>query len=217
MALGAAACFAGRPLNRGAAFRNGSTASELVARPHAGGTDEGPLGRPAAISHSALYEELAGQGLRPETLGPLNQIRDHEALIAVMRTFARSLGVRCTFCHVERDFAATTARKAVAAYMWSEFVAKLQFHDGHAVYCDSCHHETTVFLHRQPAPSERLALSRYMQTEYVNQLERRDHGAMGCATCHGNPINFRFLPRTGNPHGWQPPPPVEGAASLARE
>lgn len=175
----------------------------MVAREHAGGHDEGPLGFWAPISRSRLYEELAADGIRAETLGPLNQIKDERVLKAVMTSFARSLGVKCNWCHVENDFAAPTPRKAAAAFMWDNFVAKLQLSDGSPLYCDSCHHQSTIFLHRNVSEKPRLA--KYMQTEYVDQVRRRDGQKHGCGTCHSNPFNPRFLPRMSVPEGYHPP------------
>lgn len=203
VAAATAACFAGTSTTPGNATRNAGTASLVTAREHAGGKNEGPLGFTAPMSRSGLYEELAAQGIKAETLGPLNQIEDARVLLAVMDTFTRALGVRCTWCHVSTDYAAPTARKAAAAFMWDSFVAQLQLADGGALYCDSCHHQSTVFLHRNT--SEKLALAKYMQTEYVDQLRRRDGREHGCATCHGTPFNPRFLPRIDDPQGWAPP------------
>jgi hypothetical protein len=150
-----------------------------------------------------MAEELAEQGIHPETLGPLSEIKDRHALLAVMASFSRSLGVRCTFCHVDTDYAAPTARKAAAAFMWEDFAQQMQLVDGSPLYCDSCHHQSTVFLHRNP--SETHALAEYMKAEYVDQLRRRDGKEHGCGTCHGNPFNPRFLPRISDPPGWHPP------------
>lgn len=197
------ACFKGESTTPGTATRNAGTLSLVTAREHAGGHNEGPLGFTAPVSRSGLYEELASQGIRPETLGPLNEIKDARVLLSVMGTFARALGVECTWCHVSNDFAAPTARKAATAYMWDAFVAQLQLVDGSPVYCDSCHHQSTVFLHR--SPDEKLALAKYMQTEYVDQLRRRDGAQHGCATCHSEPFNPRFLPRIDDPKGWDRP------------
>jgi hypothetical protein len=208
VALGGAACFAGGNAPPGTATRNAATLSLVTARERAGGKNEGPLGFAAPVSRSGLYEELLSKKIRAETLGPLNQIRDQDALLAVMNTFTRALGVRCSWCHDMRDWAAPTARKAVAAYMWDAYVAQMQLADGGALYCDSCHHQSTIFLHRDTG--SKLDLAKYMQTEYVNELRRRDGGKHGCATCHGTPFNPRFMPRIDDPPGWQPPAAAPG-------
>lgn len=198
-----AACFAGESTTSGTATRNAGTASLVTAREHAGGDNEGPLGFTAPISRSHLYEELEAKGIRAETLGPLNEIKDPRVLVEVMKTFSRALGVRCSWCHVTTDYAAATARKAATAYMWNAFVAQLQLADGGPLYCDSCHHQSTIFLHRNA--SEKLALAKYMQTEYVDHLRRRDGQEHGCSTCHSSPFNPRFLPRIDDPKGYQAP------------
>lgn len=203
LGLAAAACFRGERTEPGTATRNAGAASLVLARERAGGSTEGPLGFQAPISRSGLYEELKVSGIRPETLGPLNQISDPRVLTAVMVSFTRALGVRCSWCHVESDYAAPTARKAVTAFMWDAYVTKMQLVDGDALYCDSCHHQSTIFLHRNV--SEKTALAKYMQTEYVDQLRRRDGQAHGCGTCHSKPFNPRFLPRISDPPGFRAP------------
>jgi hypothetical protein len=197
------ACFAGTSINSGSGTRNGSTASLVTARPQAGGNNEGPLGFAAAMSRSHLYEGLAAKGIKAETLGPLNEIKDSKLLLSVMDTFTRSLGVRCSWCHIESDYSAATARKAVAAFMWDTFVAQLQLADGSPLYCDSCHHQSTVFLPRDL--SDKHWVAKYMETEYVDALRHRDGASHGCATCHGTPFNPRFLPRIDNPKGYAAP------------
>lgn len=154
------ACFAGTSTTPGNATRNAGTASLVTAREQAGGKNEGPLGFVAPVSRSRLYEELASKGIRAETVGPLNQIEDRRVLLAVMDTFTRALGVRCTWCHVSTDYAAATARKAATAFMWDSFVGQMQLVDGGALYCDSCHHQSTVFLHRNVG--DKPALAKYM-------------------------------------------------------
>jgi hypothetical protein len=187
-------CFLfGRPLEYRTVVRNGSTASEFVAREQAGGRHEGRLGFLMPVSRSYLHEELAAQDIHPQAMGPLNQIRDRRTLLAVMGTFTRALGVQCNFCHQADNFAAPTPRKAVAAYMWDHFVRDLSLRDGSAAYCDSCHHGSPVFLRRDfPDRVQTLA---YMREEYVHALRRRDGAAHGCTTCHGPTVNLRFLPR----------------------
>jgi hypothetical protein len=196
-------CFAGETATPNAAVANGGTTSLFFARERAGGKYEGPLGFAAPISRSGLYHELESKGIRAEKLGPLNEIKDQHVLLEVMDTFTRALGVKCSFCHDERNWAAPTARKANAAFMWDVFVGQLELTDGDAVYCDSCHHQSTIFLRREP--ESKPALAKYMQMEYVDELRRRDGGTHGCTTCHGAPFNPRFLPRIDDPDGWTPP------------
>src|SRR5947209_6870121 len=124
LVAGLSACLVGKSVAPGTAVRNGSTTSEFIARPWSGGTNEGPLGFTAPVSQSHLYQELADQGIHPETLGPLNEIRDKHTLLTVMKTFTQALGVRCSWCHDTHDFAAPTPRKAVTAFMWDSFVAQ---------------------------------------------------------------------------------------------
>lgn len=206
LAVSLAACFAGKEASPGAATANGGIASLVTARAHAGGEDEGPLGFSAPVSRSHLYQELTAKGIHAETLGPMSEIKDQRVLLEVMTSFTRALGVRCSWCHVQSDYAAPTARKAVAAFMWDVFVAQMQLVDGDALYCDSCHHQSTIFLHRD----DKHLVAEYMKSEYVGQLRRRDGQPQGCATCHGSPFNARFLPRISDPDGWHPPAAAPG-------
>lgn len=214
VALGAAlaACPGGRRLEGDNSVRNAGTLSALTARERPGGENEGPLGFWAPVSRSYLYAELASQGIQAERLGSLRDLaqRDRPTLMKVMNTFTRALGVRCNWCHVEGDFAAMTPRKAVAQYMWEQFVSKLTLRDGSPLYCDSCHHASTIFLHRSVPEKPRLLA--YMQNEYVEQLRRRDGAEHGCGTCHGRPVNPRFLPRLSVPEGYRPPQAAPGPA-----
>src|SRR4051812_29487243 len=87
---GMSACLAGNSVAPGTSYRNGSTTSEFIARPWAGGSNEGPLGFNSPLSQSHLYQELAEEGIHPETLGPLNEIKDKHTLLTVMKTFTQA-------------------------------------------------------------------------------------------------------------------------------
>lgn len=59
----------------------------------------GQAGRPSAPGAAAPHAE-AGHSDRPQNLQVLPDTMSREAVIAVMRNFTTSLGVRCNYCHV---------------------------------------------------------------------------------------------------------------------
>jgi hypothetical protein len=113
-----------------------------------------------------------------------------KALRGLMKLFAKSLGVKCGDCHQDGDFAAPTPRKKVAAKMWNEFVAKLEFNDGTPLFCDSCHQGRVKQLDR----TDKKALSKWMGANFGQEkLNRRDGKEHGCETCHGDDWDMTFL------------------------
>jgi Photosynthetic reaction centre cytochrome C subunit len=133
---------------------------------------------PAATSQTATPQAVSAAGFRNLQVLPRDMTRDQ--LLAVMRTFTRSLGVRCNHCHVvtattpkeELDFPADTKEeKRIARVMiqmtrqingeWLERVEQVEGH--HEAETDSA-----------AAPQQRV----------------------GCWTCH-----------RGHPEPEMPPPP----------
>ncbi len=151
--------------------------------------DESFKGPMKALAPTAMVADLKGMGLDPNALPPLDQLPP-ETLRKVMKTFSKALGARCDDCHIAKDFAAPTPRKAVAIGMWNHFVRELAAKDGSPVYCDSCHQGTmTPLLDRHDDD----ALGHWMQANYVAPLKRRDGKDHKCATCHGEPFEGHFL------------------------
>jgi hypothetical protein len=142
--------------------------------------------KPPAMT--ALSGELQAMGLDPKALPPIEKL-DPQALRGVMKLMARSLGAKCADCHETSDFSAPTPRKKVAAKMWDEFVAKLEFAaDGAPLFCDSCHQARLKMLDR----SDKKSLSTWMDDNYVAKLRRRDGKDHDCETCHTN-MDMLFL------------------------
>ena len=142
------------------------------------------------IAASAFAEDLKKLGIDPLKPGPLNKMSP-DVIRKLMPTFAKSLGVKCEFCHDNNNFKAMTPHKRVAAKMWEEFVMKLSLDDssGGALYCDSCHGGKAEFLDRH----DKKALSAWMDANYVSKLKRADKKDHGCETCHGDPFEPKFL------------------------
>jgi hypothetical protein len=128
---------------------------------------------------TAMVADLQGLGLDAKTLAPIEKL-DPKALRAVMKLFARSLGVKCGDCHTEGDFAAPTRRKKIAAKMWNEFVGKLTLADGSPLFCDSCHQGRIKLLDR----SDKKALGKWMQASFADGLKRKDGKTEECESCH---------------------------------
>lgn len=136
---------------------------------------------------SALAGEVAAIGIdlkKPPSLGKL----EPEKLRKLMKLFAKSLTVKCAYCHVE-DMAAPTPRKKVAEKMWNELVLKLANQDGSPIFCDSCHQGRIFQLDRH----DKKALSGWMDDNFVGKMKRKDGKEHECATCHGDPPEYKFL------------------------
>ena len=77
-----------------------------------------------------------------------------------MNGIAKSLGVRCDFCHAKGAdgklaYDLPTGHKQVAKYMMTEFVDKLKLKNGEALSCATCHAGKAEFLpHRAASAGE---------------------------------------------------------------
>jgi len=126
-----------------------------------------------------MAESLHDLGLDPKRLPRLEKL-EPRALRAVMKLFAKSLGIKCPDCHRAGDFAAPTRRKTIATHMWDDFVAKLSMADGAPVFCDSCHQGRVQQLDRH----DLKALTQWMDENFVAKLGRLDAKPTDCETCH---------------------------------
>ncbi|MGO8998213.1 MAG: hypothetical protein ACLQVI_33245 [Polyangiaceae bacterium] len=161
--------------------------------PGAGGAatfgDESFKGPMKSYAPTTMVADLKALGLDPGALPPMDQLPP-ETLRKVMKTFTKTLGARCDDCHVARDFAAPTPRKAITLGMWNHLVRDLSAKDGGPVYCDSCHQGAlTPLLDRH---NDR-ALGLWMDANYVTPLKRRDGKSHDCSTCHSDPFEGHFM------------------------
>ncbi len=145
------------------------------------------------IAPSAMASDLETIGLDPGHLPPLDKLAP-DKLRKVMRTFTRSLGFRCTDCHLD-DYAAPTPRKTITRHMWDELTRPLAFQDGALLYCDSCHQGRPKLLDRGNAK----AIDAFMKDSFVAKLKRADDAEHGCATCHGEPFDQAILKKWATP------------------
>lgn len=85
----------------------------------------------------------------------LKILKDDEVRPAMM-AFTRSLGVRCDYCHMGRDFASDENPKKVTARMMLTMAHEInaKFPDGKMhVTCYTCHRGKTVPETEAPAPT----------------------------------------------------------------
>jgi len=120
----------------------------------------------AAIQQQKAAEVRADQG-EFKNLKVLRQNITHDELIATMRNFTRSLGVKCDHCHVALpagskehfDFASDAKdEKNVARVMMKmarevnvQFISQIN-EQGAAVTCYTCHRGKTVPESQAPEP-----------------------------------------------------------------
>ena len=175
--------------------RPSASATSASGNPSATLTSTAPFAMKAPTA-TALTSELAAIGLDPAKLPPLAKLAPDQ-LRKVMPLFAKSLGVKCTACHVWNTDGPPpkTPRMNVAEQMWNQFVRRLELADGSPLFCDSCHQGSLQVLDRH----DLNALATWMKESFVTKLARTDEKEHGCATCHGNPIRPRFI------EGWKHP------------
>jgi hypothetical protein len=152
------------------------------------GTIAPPMGPMKNIATSAMAEDLKKLGIDPLKPQPLNKLSP-DTIRKLMPTFAKSLGVKCEFCHDTNNFKTWTPKKRIASKMWSEFVVSMTMDDGSALYCDSCHQGRAELLDR----ADKKALSAWMDTNYVTKLKRSDKKEHSCEQCHGDPFEPKIL------------------------
>jgi hypothetical protein len=140
------------------------------------------------IANTTMTSDLQAIGLDAKTLPTLAKL-EPEKLRKVMRTFTKSLGMKCGDCHNESDFSAPTPMKKIASHMWDDYVRALAMNDGSPIYCDTCHQGRPKLLDRH----DKKALSKWMDANFVSKLTRRDKKDHGCETCHGDPFEAHIL------------------------
>jgi hypothetical protein len=141
-----------------------------------------------SITATTMTADLQAIGLDAKTLPALDKL-EPEKLRKVMRTFTKSLGMKCGDCHNESDFSAPTPMKKIATHMWDEYVTKLAMNAGDPIYCDTCHQGRRKILDRH----DKKALSKWMDANFVSKLTRRDKKDHGCETCHGDAFEPHIL------------------------
>jgi hypothetical protein len=134
---------------------------------------------------------VAGQvrAHRPDLIAGLDQV----GLKAVMKEVASSMGQECDSCHDISDFSAQTVNKKIAGYMYGHFSLAMEWKDGSAVTCASCHRGDAKFLGDR---KDKKRIGDYMQAQFVERLRLKGGGEVSCETCHGPSGDKPFLPRS---------------------
>ena len=109
----------------------------------------------AVISVFAIgAQERKGGGGPPKNLKVLPADTPRPQVIMVMRGFTAGLGVQCTYCHVQGDFASDDNPKKNTARMMLKMVhtINMNFPDGKEhVTCYTCHRGAEMPLTAPPA------------------------------------------------------------------
>lgn len=117
---------------------------------------------------------------------------DQAGLKAVMKEVAGSMGQECDSCHDIADFSAQTPSKKIASYMYDHFSLAMEWKDGSAVTCASCHRGNAKLLGDR---KDKKRIGDFMQAQFVERLRLKGGGEVGCETCHGPSGDKPFLPR----------------------
>ncbi len=107
-----------------------------------------------AFSATAFAQEGGGGGGGRPMMGPPKnlQILKPDELMPTMRAFTQALGVRCSGCHVQGDFASDENRHKVTARRMMTMVHDINtnfFNGNQRVTCFTCHRGSE---HPQSAP-----------------------------------------------------------------
>ncbi|HEV8245132.1 MAG TPA: hypothetical protein VGP93_05165, partial [Polyangiaceae bacterium] len=134
---------------------------------------------------------IPGQPL-PEPLerkyeGVAAAARCQREVYTIMGGVTHFLGVQCEYCHVKDDFKAPTERKAIANWMASELIPRLEKKTGGKVWCNDCHvvngNGTAKILGN---PRKRSWAIEWMTTHLSESFARSaDHEPLRCKNCHG--------------------------------
>lgn len=153
--------------------------------------------------------------LKQRYTGVAAKARCQREVYTIMGGVKHFLGVECSFCHDERDYAKMTHRKHVANWMARELIPAIEKKRGGELWCNDCHQvggKGTAKILGQPRDSRWAA--EWMTTHLVEDLQQAGGGLLRCKSCHqGNPGTPEFqkkiilterVPR--------PRPKAEGAA-----
>ncbi len=126
--------------------------------------------------------------------GVAAKARCQREVFTIMGGVKHFLGVECSFCHDERDYAKMTHRKYVANWMARELIPSLEKAKGGDVWCNDCHmvdgRGTAKILGQ---PRDRRWAAEWMTTHLVEDLRASDHRPLRCRSCHqGNPGTREF-------------------------
>ncbi len=108
----------------------------------------------SVIALSGQAPERKGGGGPPKNLKVFPAGTDRAQVVQTMRAFTAGLGVQCTYCHVQGDFASDENPKKDVARMMMKMVGQINmnFPDGKMhVTCYTCHRGAEMPLTAPPA------------------------------------------------------------------
>ena len=125
-----------------------------------------------------------------------------------MKMIAKSLGVQCTHCHVEKTadgkphFSAPSKGKETAIYMKVHFVDSLRTVKGELLSCEGCHQGSTRFLPREVEKAKTSTLSEHMEMRDIFQKMKQIEEDLGvtCDFCHLRNEEDRLTPEQPTKH-----------------
>ena len=146
------------------------------------------------VSLPLFAQQQGGRGPLPppKNLKLLNEKTD---LLLVMRSFNEALGVQCTYCHVQGDFAAdSNPKKDIARKMISMVrLVDTSFPSSAGVFPDGYHEVDCLTCHRGSAKPETKAPSKFYNLENIAGRNVRGDGKPG--------VSLKLLPPDTNVHG----------------
>lgn len=112
----------------------------------------------AACGLAACLAQAPGQSpsQAPKNLQVLPKDSSRAEVVATMRTIAASLGVKCSFCHVQGDFAKDdkdTKKTARRMLRMVDAINTQNFDGRHEVSCYTCHRGAIHPVSQVPPPS----------------------------------------------------------------
>lgn len=118
-----------------------------------------------------------------------------------MKAISKSLGVKCTHCHIAKtdegkpDFKAPSKLKATAIHMKQHYVDGLLTADGKPLDCETCHQGEAKFVPREPT-TELPRLAANMERQEVMKIMRGFTKALDvkCLFCHEKATDGRMDP-----------------------
>ena len=125
-----------------------------------------------------------------------------------MQQIAKSLGVKCTHCHIEKtvegkpDFSAPSGNKKTAIFMKVHFVDSLRTAKGEALTCEGCHQGVAGFLPRDMENAKPSTLSEHMPRREIFQKMKQIEQDLGvtCDFCHVRNEEGRLTPEQPTKH-----------------
>lgn len=190
--------------------------------PPENGADESPRVPPRRAAD--VPDECVQQPGKPpppplskEYTGVAAKARCQREVYKIMGGLTHFLGVRCGYCHIERDYSIMTHRKRIANWMARELIPALREKAGRDVWCNDCHvvsgKGTAKILGN---PRDVRWAAEWMTTHLAEDFEAADGRPLRCKSCHrgnvGTPefqptLILRELPLSGHaPDAGTPPP-----------